>query len=225
MFFCRLFLLILTFLSSPAFPADAAIVLDTAEQHLREQTKTLPGSVTITMGRFDGSRLPACSALEAFSPQGSRLIGKTLVGVRCLSPKAWTVLVPAQIAVSGNYVTSSRALIAGQIIQSSDLVRLSGDLSALPAGAIGDPAAAIGKTLRNSVAAGQPLRADQLSATLLIKQGQTVKVVFSGAGFTVSSEGEALNSASAGELVRVRITSGQTVSGKARSDGSVEISS
>lgn len=224
MFFRLFFLLTATFISSPVLAADSAIVLETAEQHLKLQTKGLPGTVTITMGQFDGSRLPPCSAHEAFSPQGSRMMGRTNVGVRCLSPNAWTVLVPAQIAVSGNYVTSSRALIAGQTIQAGDLATLSGNVSNLPTGVISDPAAAIGKTLRNSLGAGQPLRADQLIAVMVIKQGQTVKVISSGAGFSVSADGKAINNASVGELVRVRMESGQTVSGKARPDGSVEIS-
>lgn len=224
MFFRLFILLTATLLINSAFPADSAIVLDTAEQHLRLQTKGLPGTVTITMGQFDGRRLPPCSVHEAFSPQGSRMMGKTNVGVRCLSPNAWTVLVPAQIAVTGNYVTSSRALLAGQIIQASDLATLNGNVSNFPTGVVSDPATAIGKTLRNSLGAGQALRADQLIAAMVIRQGQTVKVISSGSGFSVSAEGKAINNASAGELVRVRLESGQTISGKARADGSVEIS-
>lgn len=220
----RLFsLLTVALLAGPAFTADTAIVLDTAEQHLRLRTKGLPGTVTITMGRFDASRLPPCEAHEAFSPQGSRMMGKTNVGVRCLSPNAWTVLVPAQIAVTGNYVATTRALIAGQMIQADDLATLSGNVSNFPTGVISDPATAIGKTLRNSLGAGQALRADQLIAAMVIRQGQTVKVISSGAGFSVSAEGKAINNASIGEQVRVRMESGQTISGKARADSSVEI--
>ena len=223
MIFRLFFLLTVTLLISPVFAADSAIVLDTAEQHLRLQTKGMPGTVKITMGQFDGSRLPPCSAHEAFSPQGSRTIGKTNVGVRCLSPSAWTVLIPAQISVTGNYVTTSRALIAGQTIQAGDLATVSGDVSNLPTGVINNPAQAIGKTLRNSLGAGQTLRDDQLLAFLVIKQGQSVRVTSSGAGFSVSAEGKAINSASIGQQVRVKMESGQTVSGTAKADGSVEI--
>jgi flagella basal body P-ring formation protein FlgA len=224
MFFRLFFLLTVTLLASPVFAADSAIILDTAQQHLRLQTKGLPGNVTVTMGQFDGSRLPPCTAHEAFTPQGSRAIGKTNVGVRCLAPNAWTVLVPAQIAVSGNYVTTSRALIAGQTIQAGDLATLSGDVSNLPSGIVNDPASAIGKTLRNSLGAGQPLRSDQLLSPLVIRQGQTVRVISSGSGFSVSAEGKAINNATIGQLVQIRMESGQTVSGTARADGSVEIS-
>lgn len=214
----------LTIFGNPVFAADTQIILDTAQQHLRLQTRSQSGSATITMGHFDGSRLPPCTTHEAFTPQGSRLIGKTSVGVRCLAPNAWTVLVPAQIAVTGNYVTTTRALIAGQTIQASDLTSISGDVSNLPTGVISDPASAIGKTLRNSLGAGQSIRSDQLLAPLVIRQGQTVRVISIGPGFSVSAEGKALNNAAIGQLIQVRMESGQTVSGTARADGSIEIS-
>ena len=49
MFFRLFFLLTVTLLASPVFAADSAIILDTAQQHLRLQTKGLPGNVTVTL--------------------------------------------------------------------------------------------------------------------------------------------------------------------------------
>lgn len=221
----RFLLLVLALtLSPPLFSAEDELVLDTAERYVRLQTQGLPGKVTITMGKLDTRRLPACTALEAFSPPGTRLSGKTYIGVRCLGPNIWSVLVPAQIAVTGNYVTTVRALGAGQTLKAEDLATLSGDISSLPTGVVVDPANAIGKTLRNSLGAGQPLRSDQLLAPLVIRQGQTVRVISSGPGFSVSSEGKAMNNAAEGEIAQIRMNTGQTVSGIARNDGSVEIS-
>jgi flagella basal body P-ring formation protein FlgA len=206
-----------------ALAADSAIILDTAEQHIRLQTKNLAGKTTITMGQFDASRLPPCSALEAFTPQGSKIIGRTHIGVRCLSPNSWSVLVPAQIAVTGNYVTTGRPLIAGQIIAESDLVTLSGDVSNLPTGVASSPSEIVGRTLRNSLGAGQIVRLDQLVAPIVIHQGQTVRVVSKGSGFAVSAEGKAINNAAIGQAAQIRMSSGQTITGTARADGSVEI--
>lgn len=221
----RRLLIVGIFMSQQAlFAADTALVLDTAERHLKMQIQNLPGKVSISLGQFDATRLPPCSAMEAFTPPGSRPTGRTNVGVRCLSPNIWTVLVPAQIAVTGNYVSSSRALVAGQTIQAGDLVTLSGDISTQPAGVISNPTIAIGKTLRNSIGPGQTIRADQLLAPLVIRQGQTVRVISVGDGFSVSAEGKAINNAALGELAQVRMNSGQTISGVARADGAVEVS-
>ena len=219
-------LVLLFFLAATSllYAAEADLVVDTAERYVRLQTQGMPGKVQITMGKLDVSRLPPCSAHEAFSPPGTRLNGKSHVGVRCLGPNIWSVLVPVHISVSGNYVTTSRPLGAGQAITAADLTVLSGDLSSLPSGVVIDPQSAIGKTLRNSLGAGQPLRGDQLLAPLVIRQGQTVNVISKGPGFAVSAEGKALNNAAEGQVAQIRMNSGQTLSGVARADGSVEIS-
>ena len=57
-----------------------------------------------------------------------------------------------------------------------------------------------------------------------VQQGQNVKTISSGAGFSVSSDGKALNNAAEGQVVQVRTNTGQTVSGIARPGGIVEIS-
>lgn len=207
-------------------PASAATdpILDTAERHARLQTQGLPGKVTITVGQLDTrTQLPPCTAHEAYTPPGARMLGKTYVGVRCLGPNAWNVLVPVQISVATAYVTTARPIVAGQVLQAGDLVTLNGDLANQPTGIVTDPAMAIGKTLKNSLAAGQPLRSDQLLAPLVIRQGQTVRVISKGEGFSVSSEGKAINNASEGQVAQVRMPSGQVVSGVARADGSAEV--
>lgn len=204
--------------------AETDVVIDTAERHIRLQTQGIPGKVQINMGKLDISRLPACTALEAFSPPGTRLSGKTHVGVRCLGPNVWSVLVPVQISITGNYITTTRPLVAGQPITATDIALVTGDLATLPTGVISDPQTAIGKTLRNSIGTGQPLRSDQLLAPLVIRQGQTVRVISAGPGFAVSSEGRAMNNAAEGQLAQIRMSSGQTVTGIAKADGSVEIS-
>jgi flagellar basal body P-ring formation protein FlgA len=173
--------------------AAADPVIDTAERYARLQTQGMPGKVSISVGQLDvRTQLPPCTAHEAYTPPGARLWGKTNIGVRCLGPNVWSVLVPVQISVTSQYVTTSRPLIAGQLIQPGDIATLSGDLAMQPAGVVTEPAAAVGKTLKNSLAAGQPLRADQLLAPLVIRQGQTVRLISKGPGFSVSGEGKAI---------------------------------
>lgn len=217
-------LILLLAFNSVVEAAETDLVIDTAERYVRQQTQGIPGKIQISMGKLDVSRLPPCTVHEAFSPSGTRLNGKTHVGVRCLGPNIWSVLVPVQIAITGNYLTTTRPLVAGQTITAGDIAIALGDLSSLPTGVVSEPQAAIGKTLRNSLGAGQPLRSDQLLAPLVIRQGQTVRVISTGPGFAVSSEGKAINNAAEGQLAQIRMASGQTVSGIAKADGSVEIS-
>ena len=196
----------------------------TLDQFLRIQTQGLPGKVAYSVGAFDQhAQLAACSAFEPFLPPGSRLWGKTTVGVRCLAPTAWTVYVPVTVKISGDYLVTARQLAAGQVITNADLLAQTGDLGTLPASVVTDPAQALGRTIKNGIAAGQPLRSDLLIAAWAVRQGQSVKLVSTGAGFTVSNEGKALNNASEGQVVQVRTASGQVVSGVARSGGIVDV--
>lgn len=219
----RLIVLLCSLAAHATFAADDSI-LQIAERYAISQSRGLPGEVSVRLGALDPqSRLPTCTSLQAFTPPGSRLWGKSMVGVRCLAPVSWSVLIPVHVTVTGNYVYVARAISAGQTLQTSDLAIGRNDLTTLPTGVIGDPAAAIGKTLKNSLSAGQPLRADQLSAPLLIRQGQTVRLIARGSGFTVSSEGKALNNASEGQVAQVKVGNGQTLSGIVLNDGTIEI--
>lgn len=188
------------------------------------QTQGLPGKVEITVGPLDPrSRLGHCSSYEPFIPAGSRLWGKTNIGVKCVNPSIWTVYIPVGVSVFGHYLKSARPLSAGQAIAGNDIEVVQGDLTALPDTILTDPAQAIGKRPRIGLAAGQPLRADQIVVPPAIRQGQTVKLITRGPGFTVSTEGKALTNAGEGQTVHVRGASGQTISGIARPGGVVEI--
>ncbi len=216
--------LCLVFAVNSLFAADSRPIFQRAEQFARTQTHGLGGEISVTAGPLDTSRLPNCSALEAYPVPRARLLGNSYVGVRCLAPHPWNILVPVRVAILSTYLASSRPLLAGQSLEVEDIQVLTGDLGSLPNGIVTEPAFALGKTLRNSIGAGQPIRRDQLLAPIVVKQGQTVRVISRGDGFSVSGEGKAINNAAEGELVQVRMPNGQSVSGNAQADGSVDLS-
>jgi flagella basal body P-ring formation protein FlgA len=220
--FCLFFSLLFY---APILPADPA--LEAVEHFVRQELRDQPGQISITAGPLDSRlRLPACTHYAPYRANPSaRLVGNASVGLRCLSPSRWSIFVPVKIAITTDYLAAAASLTAGQIVQASDLTVRSGDLGGLPIGILTDPAQAIGKTLKISLAAGQPLRADALTAPLRIQSGQTVLLVFRGAGFTATNEGRALNRAAEGQMVQVRTASGTVVSGVAQADGTVLVSS
>jgi flagella basal body P-ring formation protein FlgA len=220
--FCVVFLLLLL---PPLLSYAQSTLNSTIDDYLRVQTQGLPGKVSYSIGQLDSrTQLTPCNVFEPFLPAGSKLWGKATVGVRCLGPSSWTIYVPVQVTVSGNYLISTRTMPAGYVIGAADVVTRSGDLSTLPPNIITDQDQAIGKTVKNGFSAGQPLRNDQLIAPWAVQQGQSIKTVSNGPGFSVSGEGKALNNAIAGQVVQVRTNAGQTISGIARAGGIVEIS-
>lgn len=192
-------------------------------QFLTTQAIGLPGKIRITVGSIDPRlKLPACVTPQVFFPSSSKAWGRTTVGVRCTVPSAWKIYVAATIHVDGEYVVAATSLSQGQSINQSDLTMVKGDLTRLPRGAITDPSQAIGRTTTSSVALGSPLREDALRNQQAIKQGQAVRVIVNGPGFSVSSEARALNNANEGQLTKVRTSSGQVISGIAKLGGVIE---
>ena len=74
-----------------------------------------------------------------------------------------------------------------------------------------------------SLMAGAVLRQDMLKTPMAIQRGQTVLVTSNGKGFSVSAEGKAMGSAGEGQIVQVKVASGELVSGVARPGGQVEV--
>lgn len=202
-------------------PAEVKRVI---EDFLRVQTRGLPGQASFTIGTVDpNNNLAPCPALEAFLPAGGRPWGRINVGVRCQLAGGWSIYVPAQVRVMGEYFVTARPLARGQAITAGDLARRQGDLAELPAGVVTEEAQALGKTLNVSAQSGQILRTDILRAPPAVQQGQSVRIVSKGRGFQVATEGKALANAADGQVVQVRTASGQTLSGIARPGGTVEV--
>ncbi len=203
---------------------DPAVIRTVVEHFLRTQTAGLPGQVSITANTINPrSKLAACAAPEPFMPPGSRVWGRTTVGVRCTVPVAWTVYISATINVVAEYLTAAAPLAQGQLVGPHDIAKVRGDLTLLPAGILTDPSQAIGRSLTLSLRAGTPLRQDALRAQAAVQQGQTVRLMSAGAGFRISSEAKALNNAAAGQIVQARTAAGQVISGIAKTGGIVEV--
>lgn len=218
-------LLVLCLSLAPAHgQQDPAPVKKAIENWLNTQTKDLPGQVSLEIGGIDpANQLAPCTAFDISRPSGAQAWGRTNVMVRCLGQAGWRVHVPVHVRIKTNYLISARPIPQGQIVVEEDLATQSGDLSELPARTLTDARLAVGKVAAAPIPAGRPLHADMVKALTVIRLGQTVKVISRGAGFEVASEGRALNNAAEGQLVQVRLNSGQVVSGMAKSSGSIEV--
>ncbi|MEW6164196.1 MAG: flagellar basal body P-ring formation chaperone FlgA [Pseudomonadota bacterium] len=203
---------------------DPAPVKKAVESWLAVQIKGLPGQVSYEIGKLDpGNQLAPCPAFDIGRPPGARSWGRTNVVVRCLGEAAWKVYLPVHIRVKAEYLISARPISQGQVLDEEDVATQFGDLSELPASVLTDPGLAVGKLAAVAIPVGRPLRGDMLKAMTVVRQGQTVKVVSRGTGFSVANEGRALNNAVAGQVAQVRLGNGQVVSGIARENGVVEI--
>lgn len=204
---------------------DNSFVRRAVEQWLQTQLKGLPGDVSYEIGNPSSqTQLAACSQLDISRPASALAWGRSYVTVRCLDVAGWRLNIPVHIRVSTDYYAAARPIPQGQTITADDVIAQKGDLSELPARIVMDLATAMGKVAATSIPAGAPLRTDMLRTMLIVRQGQTVKVVSRGNGFEVSNEGRALSNASEGQLAQVRMANGQIVSGMAKAGGVIDIS-
>jgi len=128
---------------------------------------------------------------------------------------------PVHVTVSVDVLITNKPLAQGHVLQADDISSQNAELT--QTGILTSPSQAIGKVLKNSVGAGQVLKQDILRAPYAVTQGQAVQLKVEGTGFSIRSEGHALNNAEDGQAVKVKTPSGQVVSGTARPDGLVEI--
>jgi len=201
---------------------DHALIKDAVTAFVEQHTADLPGKVTVKVDEIDRRiSLPECGKLEVALPAGGKLIGRTAVRVRCNEARGWSISVPVQVRVSANLFISTRALPMGYTLREDDLATQPTETS--QSGGITDAKQVVGKVLRHGIAAGQVLREDMLRPPYSIVQGQVVQLIVRGNKFSIRNEGVALNNASEGQLVKVRTSSGRSLSGIAGADGMVEI--
>nr|WP_063977788.1 flagellar basal body P-ring formation chaperone FlgA [Caballeronia udeis] len=190
---------------------------------LTQQAAGLPGKADITVTPVFPRGLAACSTLEPFLPAGSRLWGRTTVGVRCSGDRPWTLYLQARVSVMATYYLAARAVAPGEVLTAADLIPRDGDLTAMPQAVVTDPSQAVGAVTLSRIAAGLPLRTDMLRGAGAVVIGQTVRVVTGGAGFSISAEGSVMNNAAPGQQVRVKTAGGQIISGIVKDGSTVEI--
>jgi len=220
-----LFPLLLGLPLAVAAQQDVEHIRKSVEQFVVRQLAGQPGLVSVEVGAIDPQlRLGRCMRVEGFLPAGGRLWGNSTVGARCAAGANWSIYVPVTVRIQAPVVVAARPLANGKVLAAEDLNLQTQDLTQLPAGVLLDPALAVGQTLNVGLLPGYALRQDMLRAPIVIRQGQSVRLVAQGGGFSVSAEGKALGNAAAGQAVQVRTAAGQTVSGVARPDGSVEVS-
>lgn len=207
----------------PAAQQDGESIRRAALAFLQQQAAGLPGKTTVTVAPAFPRGLAACTTLEPFLPSGARLWGRTTVGVRCAGERPWTIYLQAKLAVQATYYVAARQIAPGETLTAADLVARDGDLTLLPLAVITDAQQAVGATALTRVAAGLPLRRDLLKSAASVSIGQTVRVVASGQGFTISAEGSVLNNAAPGQQVRVRMAAGQIVTAIVKDAATVEI--
>lgn len=217
-------IMVAAFLASSAGAMAQANAPEQLRLFLEKETSGVAGRVDITVGAPDTRlNLAACPRMQPFIPPGARPWGRTTLGVRCIEGPTWQVYLPVNVRIFGQVPVASRPLNAGESIVDADVRFEEIELTRFPAGAFADLGQVADKQLARAVTAGQPITRDLFRARQVVAQGDSVKVVFLGHGFAVSTQARALSGAAEGQNVRVLTESGKTLSGTARAGRVVQV--
>ena len=166
------------------------------------------------------NQLPGCDAPTFSTPGNSRLWGNLTVVAQCGNAKQYL-----QVAVQavGDYVVAAAPIVRGSPIESQSVTLMRGRLDQLPPRTMLNLSQAEDAISLRDVAIGQPIQLSMVRQSWRVKAGQKVMVVAQGEGFSINSEGQALNNAAVAQNARVRMPSGQVVSGQVSADGNILI--
>mgnify|MGYP002616383590 CR=1 FL=1 len=162
--------------------------------------------------------LPPCEQPLLSMSNNSRLWGNVNVLARCGNDKRYL-----QVNVQANYVVAAMPIVRGGKLGAGNVKLKRGRLDTLPPRTVLDINQLVDAVSLRDLSPDQPIQLTQFRQAWRVKAGQRVNVIASGDGFSANAEGQALNNAAVAQNARVRMVSGQVVSGVVDADGNILI--
>ncbi len=169
----------------------------------------------VTVGALDSRvKLAACGNIEAYVPPGSRLWGRSRIGMRCVDGiSRWNVTLPVTVRAMGEAWVVRNQVNSGASISESDVTRGEIDWAEEQSPVLADKTAWLGQTASRTLTTGQAMRQGMVRPAQVFQAGASVKIVAQGPGFQISSEAQALSAGVIGQQARVRMDNGRVASG------------
>ena len=183
----------------------------------------LPLRMEVQMGQLDSRlRLAACAKVEPYLPAGSRLWGRTRLGLRCVQGSVpWNVFLPITVRAWGPAWVVQGSVPAGKTLSAEDAIPAEVDWAEDSAPIFANAQDFIGMVAARPLASGQALRQNLVRPPALFAAGAPVQVMVNGGSFSVTASGNAMSAAGEGQQVRVRMDNGRLVTGMVNANGVV----
>ena len=209
-------------------------LIGTTTAYLEEKVAThLAGNTEnaryeIQVNRLDPRlRLPLCPAdsISAQLESPEVPVGRVTIRVSCNSAEAqWRLFVPANVDLFQQVVISSRPLGRHAVISAQDIALRERNVGQLSGGYLSQPEQVIGMRTRRPVPADSVINPNQLEQDETVKRGDRVVITAANSRVAVRMPGEALDSGSTGQQIRVRNTrSDRVVRARIIGPGQVEV--
>jgi len=203
-----------TLAAEPEFLGTTRQWLDQAVAGI-QSAGAAPLRMEVSVGALDSRlRLASCARVEPYIPVGTRLWGRTRLGLRCIEGQGkWNVFLPVTIKAIGRAWVMRRDVAPGTVLGEADVMEAEVDWAEDPSPIIADPAQWVGQVAVRSLATGQALRQNLVRPAQVFQPGAQVRIVAQGVGFQITSDGQAVSPGVVGQLARVRMDNGRLMSG------------
>lgn len=159
-------------------------------------------------------RLAVCGNIEPHLPAGSRLWGRSRVGLRCVDGVTrWNITLPLVVKATGKAWVMRGHVAAGAMVTEADVMESEVDWAEDASPVLADRTLWVGQTASRLLSTGQTLRQGMVKPAQVFQAGASVRVLAQGPGFQVSSQAQALSAGVVGQLARVRMENGRVASG------------
>jgi flagella basal body P-ring formation protein FlgA len=199
---------------TPEFIETTQRWLDNAVSNVRPSEGS-PLRMEVAVGRLDSRlQLAPCARIEPYIPVGTRLWGKTRLGLRCLEGSAkWNVFLPVTIKAYGVAWVIKGNVPRGAVLTEADAIEAEVDWAEEASPVVSNATQWIGQVASRALTTGQALRQGMTQAAQVFQAGTQVRVVAQGAGFEITSDGQALSAGYVGQTARVRMDGGRVMTG------------
>ena len=169
----------------------------------------------VVLGNLDTRlQLATCARIEPYLPAGSRLWGKTRIGLRCVEGAVhWNVFLPVTVKAWGQAWVLKSGAVPGASLNESDAMQAEVDWAADNSPVLARLDQWVGQHLAYPVAAGMPLRQSMIRPAQAFAAGAPVRITAQGAGFQISTQGQSVGPGVLGQSVRVKTEAGTVLTG------------
>ena len=169
----------------------------------------------VALGELDRRlRLAPCTRVEPYIPVGTRLWGKSRLGIRCLDGSVrWNVFLPVTIKAYGPAWVIKGDVAAGATLILNDAIQADVDWAQESSPIVANSFQWVGQVASRALTTGQALRQSMVKPAQVFQAGAQVRVIAQGAGFQITSDGQVLSAGMVGQPVRVRMGNGRVMTG------------
>lgn len=185
------------------------LIYKAVEDHINAELSRAPSNandIKTSIGNIDSRvRLQACDTpLNTITEFGNLQQKNLTIKVSCDGPVKWSLRVPVKIQIFQDVIVATMPISRDQIISAKDIQLNKQDINQLGDGYFQTEEEILGLSTIKSIQPGAVIKRHMVRQPIIIRRGETVKIVINQPGFTLEADGIAQSDGAMGETIKVK---------------------